>query len=521
MAYDGKIAVERVLLSAYYKTGLVELARGLHKFGVELVSTGGTARTIRKAGIPVTDVAEVTDFPEMLDGRVKTMHPRLLGGVLAEQDKAEHLRALAEHNIELFQMVICNLYPFEETVASGAGMGECVEQIDIGGPTMVRAAAKNHASVAVVTDPANYDEVLAAVKGGGFTLNQRRCQARDAFRYIAEYDMAIANWMGESLAPDDVDGLPAWIGTVHVREQVLPYGENQHQKAAKYKTKGGNGGIANALQYNGKPMSRNNYWDGHAAWREVNIFTAEPAVVIVKHTTPCGVAVCSDVAEAYRKALACDPISASGGVVAVNREVTVELAKEIMKIFTEVVLAPSYADGALEVLATKPNLRVLEVTASTTGSLEYQPIDGGLLVQTVDNVDQPGDDPSGWTLKSGNPADEATLADLHFAWRAVVRVKSNAILVAADGASIGIGTGQPNRVDSFRDAVRRAGDQITKCVLASDAFIPFADGAQVAIDAGVKAIVEPGGSVRDNEIIELCEKHGVTLYFTGVRHFAH
>jgi phosphoribosylaminoimidazolecarboxamide formyltransferase/IMP cyclohydrolase len=330
----------------------------------------------------------------------------------------------------------------------------------------------------------------------------------------------VATWMGEAVAPDDVGGLPAWVAAAHVREQVLSYGENPHQPAAKYKTRGVNGGVLNALQHNGKPMSRNNYWDGNAAWRAVNIF-AEPAVVIVKHTTPCGVATNTDLVEAYRKALACDPISASGGVVAVNREVTVEMAEEIVKIFTEVVLAPGYANEALEILAIKPNLRVLEVAATTADTLEMQLIDGDMLVQTTDKVDQPGDDPSGWTLMAGEAADEATLADLKFAWRAVARVKSNAILVAADGASIGIGTGQPNRVDSFRDAIRRAGDQITKCVLASDAFIPFADGTRVAIDAGVKAIVEPGGSMRDDETIELCKQHGVTLYFTGVRHFAH
>lgn len=524
MTDDGRLAVKRALISVFDKNGLVDLARALHGLGVEIVSTGGTARDIRDAGVPVTTVDQVTGFPEILGGRVKTLHPRLQAALLADQHNPEHLKVIEELDIEPFQLFVGNLYPFVETVASGASTPECIEQIDIGGPTMVRASAKNHGSVAVVTNPVHYNEVVEAVRTGGFTLEQRQRYALEAFRHTAAYDIAVATWMAQEVFPEDLaGGFPSWVAMEYERQQELGYGENPHQKAARYGIPGVSTGLAKARQHQGKAMSRNNYYDADAAWRAANVFTGEPAVAIIKHTTPCGIALGVDVAEAHRKANYCDPISAYGGVIATNRLVSVEMARQLVAegMFTEVLAAPGYEDGALEILATKVNLRVLEVTVSAGGRLEYQPIDGGLLVQTTDQMHQPGDDPSNWTLAAGKPADETTLADLSFAWRGVSRVKSNAILLAAGGASVGIGTGQPNRVDSCRDAVKRAGEQASGSVAASDAFFPFADGPEVLVDAGVRAIVQPGGSTRDAETIKLCKQHGVTLYFTGVRHFAH
>ncbi|OQQ37142.1 bifunctional phosphoribosylaminoimidazolecarboxamide formyltransferase/IMP cyclohydrolase [Prescottella equi] len=523
-------AVRRALVSVYDKTGLVELATGLHQAGVELVSTGSTAAKIAEAGIPVTKVEDLTGFPECLEGRVKTLHPRVHAGVLADTRKPEHLAQLEELGIEAFQLVIVNLYPFTQTVASGATPDECVEQIDIGGPSMVRAAAKNHPSVAVVVDPAKYEGVLAAVEAGGFNLFERTALAAQAFQHTASYDVAVATWMTESLvetvAPSEetedsaLSKFPRWVGATWNRSAVLRYGENPHQAAALYDSPAGPAGLAQAKQFHGKEMSYNNYTDGDAAWRAAYDH-AEPAVAIIKHANPCGIAVGADIAEAHRKAHACDPVSAFGGVIAANREVTVEMAEQVADIFTEVVIAPSYAPGAVEVLARKKNVRVLEAAAPTERGIELRPISGGALLQDRDVLDADGDNSANWTLVVGDAADEKTLADLEFAWRACRAVKSNAILLANDGASVGVGMGQVNRVDSAHLAVQRAGDRAKGSVAASDAFFPFPDGLQVLLDAGVRAVVQPGGSVRDNEVIEAAREAGVTLYLTGARHFAH
>ena len=679
--------IRRALVSVYDKTGLIDLARALADAGVEIVSTGSTASRIAGAGLAVTSVDRVTGFPEILEGRVKTLHPSVHAGILADQRKPGHRAQLADLGIAAFDLVVCNLYPFERTAASGAGFDECVEQIDIGGPSMVRAAAKNHPSVAVVTSPARYAEVAAAAAGQGFTLEQRRGLAAEAFAHTAAYDLAIAGWFARSLGLEEVaddlddacerhldasdeaflsslgyvvgddaeapveqgaaagagpaardgaaagagsqepgsearDGapvpMPLYVADAFERADVLRYGENPHQGAAVYREiddsdqagahgaapspgggpdgaapasgvgpdgvvaasglglvgaapapqgglDGGTGpdprggavlpGIANARQLHGKAMSYNNYTDGDAALRAAYDHE-RPCVAIIKHANPCGIAVGGDAAEAHRKAHACDPVSAFGGVIAVNRPVSVELARQIVPVFTEVVLAPAYEEGAVEVLSAKKNLRVLQVAPPAPGGYEFKQISGGVLIQQRDGLDAPGDSPQNWTLAAGAPADAETLADLEFAWRSVRAVRSNAILLAKDGASVGVGMGQVNRVDSCRLAVERAntlgarstgdaaadavadvdsaggaraGDVVPAAperrsvgaVAASDAFFPFADGLQVLIDAGVKAVVQPGGSVRDQESIDAANAAGITMYLTGTRHFAH
>lgn len=597
--------IKRALISVYDKEGLEELARALGEAGVEIVSTGSTAARIAAAGVPVTPVDDVTGFPEVLEGRVKTLHPFVHSGILADQRKASHREQIASLGIKPFDLVVCNLYPFEDTVASGASFDECVEQIDIGGPSMVRAAAKNHPSVAVVTSPERYADVAEAVAGEGFTLEQRRALAAEAFAHTATYDLAIAGWLSDELGLEEVrealddaaearldasdatfleslgyeageevdveaaqegeaEGMPVFVADAFERVESLRYGENPHQGAAVYREIDESfeddffdeeallPGIANARQLHGKAMSFNNYTDGDAALRAA--FDHErPCVAIVKHANPCGIAVADDVARAHRLAHACDPVSAFGGVIAVNRPVSVELARQIVPIFTEVVLAPDYEEGALEVLAAKKNLRVLQVEPPARGSYEFKQISGGLLVQERDDIDAPGDAPENWTLAAGAPVDEATLADLEFAWRAVRAVRSNAILLVKGGASVGVGMGQVNRVDSCKLAVERAntlgsrstGDagassvdsaggarasevvaqaperRSVGAVAASDAFFPFADGLQVLIDAGVKAVVQPGGSVRDQESIDAANAAGIAMYLTGTRHFAH
>ncbi|GIH70403.1 bifunctional phosphoribosylaminoimidazolecarboxamide formyltransferase/IMP cyclohydrolase [Sphaerimonospora thailandensis] len=513
-----RIAIRRALIAVYDKTGLEDLARGLDAAGVELVSTGGTAAAIASFGIPVTKVESLTGFPECLDGRVKTLHPRVHAGLLADGANASHVKQLEELEIEPFQLAVVNLYPFAETVASGASDAECVEQIDIGGPAMIRAAAKNHGTVAVVVDPSFYGEALAAVAEGGFTLTERRRLAAAAYAHTASYDVAVASWFADVYAPDGVAEWPAFMGAAWRRRAVLRYGENPHQGAALYS--GQMDGLANAEQLHGKEMSYNNYVDADAAWRAAWDFD-QPCVAIIKHANPCGIAVGVDVAEAHRKAHECDPVSAYGGVIAVNREVTRELAEQIAPIFTEVVVAPSFAADALEVLRGKKNIRLLACPTGPRNPAEFRRIDGGLLVQTADRVDAPGDDPAAWELKTGEPASPEVLTDLAFAWRACRSVKSNAILLASDGATVGVGMGQVNRVDSARLAVSRAGERAAGSVGASDAFFPFPDGLQVLTEAGVKAIVEPGGSIRDDEVIAAAAEAGITLYFTGTRHFFH
>ena len=520
----GRKPIRRALISVYDKSGLIPLAQGLHEAGVDIVSTGSTAKTIADKGIPVTPVEFVTGFPEVLDGRVKTLHPHIHAGLLADTRNPEHLAALAKLKIEPFDLVVVNLYPFTETVDSGAEIDECVEQIDIGGPSMVRAAAKNHASVAVVTDPLGYDGVLAAVRAGGFTFEQRKKLAALAFRHTAVYDIAVAGWMETVLSPEEGGApasLPPWFGRSWRRTAILRYGENPHQQAALYSDDAGWPGLAQAEQLHGKEMSYNNFTDADAAWRAA-FDHQQICVAIIKHANPCGIAISStSVADAHRKAHACDPLSAFGGVIAANTEVTREMAEQVAEIFTEVIIAPAYEEGAVEVLSRKKNIRVLLAGEPTVGGVEIRQIAGGLLMQERDELGAPGDDAAHWTLAAGPAADDATLADLAFAWRTCRAVKSNAIVVAADGATVGVGMGQVNRVDAARLAVERGGDRVRGAVAASDAFFPFPDGLQVLIDAGVKAVVHPGGSVRDDEVTAAAEAAGITLYLTGARHFAH
>jgi phosphoribosylaminoimidazolecarboxamide formyltransferase / IMP cyclohydrolase len=518
---DGVIPIRRALISVYDKTGLEELARGLHEAGVEIVSTGSTAARIADAGVPVMRVERLTGFPECLDGRVKTLHPKVHAGLLADRRKDDHLQQLADLDVEPFELAVVNLYPFTATVASGAAPEECVEQIDIGGPAMVRAAAKNHASVAVVVDPAAYGAVLEAVRSGGFTLARRRRLAARAFAHTAAYDVAVASWFASAYAPDETAEETRWpdfLGVSWERAAVLRYGENPHQRAALYT--GGGDGLASAEQLHGKEMSYNNYVDADAALRSAYDFT-EPAVAIIKHANPCGIAIGADIAEAHRKAHACDPLSAFGGVIATNRPVSAEMAGQVAEIFTEVIVAPDFDAEAVTILTRKKNIRLLRCPAAPRNATELRRIDGGLLLQSVDRLDAPGDDPAAWELKAGPAADEATLRDLAFAWTACRSVKSNAILLAADGATVGVGMGQVNRVDSARLAVSRAGERAASAVGASDAFFPFPDGLEVLTEAGVRAIVQPGGSVRDEEVIEAARKAGITLYLTGTRHFFH
>ncbi|MET1006687.1 MAG: bifunctional phosphoribosylaminoimidazolecarboxamide formyltransferase/IMP cyclohydrolase [Propionibacteriaceae bacterium] len=523
---DGRRPIKRALISVYDKTDLTEIARALVEAGVEIVSTGSTASKIAAAGLPVTQVEELTGFPECLDGRVKTLHPKVHAGLLADTRLPRHVEQLAELEVQPFELLVSNLYPFTATVASGATPDECIEQIDIGGPAMVRSSAKNHPSVAVLTSPDQYGLLTEALAAGGFTLDQRKALAAAAFVHTATYDVAVASWMGNVLTDTSGgSGFPAWMGATWDRSAVLRYGENPHQQAALYRS-GYLGGraetdtLAGAQQLHGKEMSYNNYVDANAARRAAGDFDA-PAVAIIKHANPCGIAIGSDIAEAHRKAHACDPVSAFGGVIAANRPVSVEMAQQIAEVFTEVVLAPGYEDGAVEILTAKKNIRVLVVGDYVRGGTEIRPIDGGLLLQTVDVVDADHDRAAGWQLVSGQAATPEVLADLEFAWQAIRSVKSNAILLAHDGASVGVGMGQVNRVDSSRLAVDRAGDRVKGSVAASDAFFPFPDGLEILLAAGVAAVVQPGGSVRDDAVIAAAQEAGVTMYLTGARHFFH
>ena len=545
-----QVPVKRALLSVYDKTNLVELATQLHANGVELISTGSTAATIAAAGIPVTPVEQVTGFPECLEGRVKTLHPKIHAGILADRRKDAHLAQLRELQVAPIDLVVVNLYPFTDTVASGADFDACVEQIDIGGPSMVRAAAKNHPAVAVVVDPARYPEVAQAVSAGGFTLSQRRALAAAAFAHTASYDVAVASWFSQQLETEAA--LPEFVGATFTRAHALRYGENPHQSAALY-TQGQAQGIAGAEQLHGKAMSYNNYTDADAAVRAAYDQGEATTVVVVKHANPCGIAVDEDVDKAHAKAHACDPVSAYGGVIATNATVTAAMAAQVKPIFTEVIVAPEYEPQALEILSAKKNLRILRLPKPVRGGYEFKQVTGGLLVQERDNVDAAGDDPAQWQLVAGPSADAETRADLRFAWNAVRSVRSNAVLLAHAGATVGVGMGQVNRVDSCKLAIERAntlgaratGDAAANqansaggadasqilatsapqravgSVAASDAFFPFADGLQLLIDAGVKAVVQPGGSIRDAEVIEAAQAAGVTMYFTGTRHFAH
>ncbi len=528
------IPIRRALVSVSDKTGLVELATALVAAEVEIVSTGSTAQTIRDAGLPVTDVAAVTGYPESLDGRVRTLHPAIHAGLLADLRLEAHEAELAAMGIAPFELVISNLYPFVQTVASGAPVNDVIEQIDIGGPALVRASAKNHANVAIVTSPDSYPQVLKALTLGGTTLAQRQRLAGEAFAHTAAYDAAVSEYFAILVARwsyEERASVPATPAPSELASEVsltvtatlatsLRYGENSHQSAALYRIDGAPG-IAQAIQHGGKEMSYNNYVDADAALRAAYDH-AGPAIAIIKHANPCGIATASTLVEAHARAHACDPVSAFGGVIAANRVIDRATAESIAPIFTEVVVAPGFDADALEVLAAKKNLRVLEVPGgwpvAAGGQSEIRQISGGLLAQEPDAHFAPA---SEWTLAAGSPADAATLADLEFAWRAVRAVKSNAILLAHDGASVGVGMGQVNRVDSCRLAVTRAGERAVGSVAASDAFFPFADGLEILLEAGVRAVVQPGGSIRDDEVVAAAEKAGVTMYFTGERHFFH
>ncbi len=558
------LPVRRALVSVYDKTGLADLATCLVEAGVEIVSTGSTAAAIAGAGLPVTPVEEVTGFPECLEGRVKTLHPRIHAGILADRRRPDHLAQLEDLDVTPVDLVVVNLYPFTDTVERGEPFDACVEQIDIGGPAMVRAAAKNHPGVAVVTDPGRYAEVAQALTTGGFTRSQRRSLAAAAFAHTAAYDAAVATWMSaqvqqdqwEEAGPEGAvagDGghaqarapLPAYIGAGYERLSPLRYGENPHQQAAVYRVPGARGGVAGARQLHGKAMSFNNYTDTDAALRAAWDHGEQVCVAVVKHANPCGIAVsaCGDVAQAHRRAHACDPVSAYGGVIATNATVTAAMAQQVRPVFTEVVAAPAFTDEAVAILSAKKNLRLLVVEAPQREGYEIRQVCGGAVVQHRDLLDAPGDDPSSWTLVAGEPAGEAVMDDLLFAWRAVRAVRSNAVLLARDGATVGVGMGQVNRVDSCRLAVERANtlgqdegeapgagaegapgaapERARGAVAASDAFFPFADGLQVLLDAGVRAVVQPGGSIRDQEVIAAAQAAGVTMYLTGARHFSH
>ena len=528
----GRKTIRRALISVYDKTGLEDLARALFDANVEIVSTGSTAARIAELGIPVTPVDQLTGFPECLEGRVKTLHPHVHAGILADTRKPDHCAQLADLGVAPFELVVVNLYPFSETVAAGADFDACVEQIDIGGPSMVRAAAKNHPSVAVVVDPARYGDVAAALAAGGFTLAERTSLAVAAFQHTAAYDVAVATWLGEQQITQTFDdkpaGFPQWRGNTYELSHELRYGENPHQAAALYVGQSAAGaGLAQAMQLHGKEMSYNNYTDADAAWRAAWDHD-RPCVAIIKHANPCGIAVSEQsIAAAHQAAHACDPVSAYGGVIAANREVTVEMANQVAGIFTEVIIAPSYEEGAVAVLSAKKNLRVLQAPRPAEQKFESREISGGVLVQQRDLLTAAGDNPDTWKLVAGPAASPELLRELEFAWRAVRAVKSNAILLAKDGATVGVGMGQVNRVDAAKLAVERAntlaGDEqrAVGSVAASDAFFPFADGFEILVAAGVTAVVQPGGSIRDDEVIAAAEKAGVTMYLTGARHFAH
>ena len=508
-----KKPIRRALISVYDKSGLIEIAGLLQKNGVKILSTGSTAKQLIEAGINVETVESYTGSAEMLDGRVKTLHPRIHAGILADQTNNKHLEQLKAENIEPFDLVIINLYPFTQTVSSGADFDDCIEQIDIGGPSLLRGAAKNHKSVAVISDPSQYGELEEALSSGGFSQKERAKLAMSVFQKTAEYDSAIAQWLAGELDSDD------WRSLFLEKLTDLRYGENPHQRASLYRDKS-EGGITNALRHHGKEMSFNNYTDAEAALRAAYDHS-EPCVAIIKHTNPCGIAIGKSIEIAYKKALACDPVSAFGGVVASNRKISKEMAKEISNIFTEVLVAPGYDEGTLEILSQKPSIRILEVAGYSVNPEEIKLISGGALIQDIDLIDTDGDSPENWRQVSGSKVSPELLRDLQFAWRSVRAVKSNGILLAKDCASVGVGMGQVNRVDAARLAISRAADRAKGSVAASDAFFPFPDGLQILIDGGVSAIVSPGGSVRDEEIIAAAKKANIPLFFTGIRHFSH
>jgi phosphoribosylaminoimidazolecarboxamide formyltransferase/IMP cyclohydrolase len=498
------------LLSVFDKTGVAELAAGLHRLGWRLVSSGGTAQAIADAGVPVTDVAELTGVPAILGHRVVTLHPKVHGGILADPGDPAHREDLAEYGIDPISLVVANLYPFSERPG--------IEMIDIGGPAMVRAAAKNHAHVGVVVDPADYAPVLAELEADGALGDAtRRRLARVAFAHTAAYDAAIVTWL-DATDPAGPEVLPPTLHLALERAQDLRYGENPHQQGARYRATGQRSWWDGAVQHGGKELSYLNLYDTEAAWRLVHRLGERPAAVVVKHANPCGAAVAADVTAAYLRAHECDPVSAFGGIVAVNREVPEELASALAAIFTEVVVAPGYSEGALQILLAKKNLRVLRAPAPGEPVLDLRAIDGGVLVQEADRVPV---DRSAWRVVTTAEPTTEQLRDLEFAWTVCAAVSSNAIVLANQGQAVGIGAGQQNRLDSARIAAEKAAGRAAGGVCASDAFFPFRDGLDAAAEAGVRAVIQPGGSVRDAEVIAAADEHGIAMIFTGERHFRH
>ena len=520
----------KALISVYDKTGVVEFARRLHQAGVGLISTGGTHRTLsQEGGLPVQQVSDLTGFPEILDGRVKTLHPSIHGGLLARRDNPEHINELGRQRIETIDLVVVNLYPFLETIsAPGVTLDEALENIDIGGPTLLRAGGKNFQSVTVVVDPGDYEWVAAQVSDSGPSLAARLHLAYKAFHHVSTYDTAVARYLqqrGEA-ADKEADGeapgpseLPEELTLGYRRLRGLRYGENPHQAAGLYVSSTPNGGIAHSSQLHGRELSYNNLLDADAAWSTV-CDLEDPGVAVIKHTNPCGLACHPDQAEAYRRAYSGDPVSAFGGIVGFNRQVTAATAQAMNGIFYEVVVAPGYDPEALELLKKKRNLRILAVSHSreSDAAFDLRPLSGGLLVQTRDNI---AEDPSSWKTVSKRAPTQEELKDLAFAWKAVKHIKSNAIVLTKDMTLLGMGAGQPNRVNSVHLALRAAGESSMGSVLASDAFFPFADNIELAAQGGVAAIAQPGGSIRDEEVVAEADKHDIAMVFTGVRHFKH
>ena len=509
------VKIERALVSVYDKTGLEELATALAEAGVAIVSTGSTAAAIAAAGVEVTEVSSVTGFPEIMGGRVKTLHPGIHAGILADRSKDDHLAALEEHGIAGIDLVVVNLYPFSDTVADpDVDPAQAVEMIDIGGPALVRAAAKNHAHVTVVVSPHDYGTLRSQLREqGGLTLDQRRTMAARAFAHTAAYDAAVAQWFTREQA------FPATHLSSYRKVQDLRYGENPHQRAAYYTEVGTPWGLGSALQLHGKELSYNNLLDTDAAWGMVTDFR-EPCIAIIKHTNPAGLAVADSLAAAYPKALAGDPVSAFGGIVAANLPIDGDTARQIVEVFTEVVVAPGFTDEALDVLQTKANLRILSIDRPEPprAPLTVKTVSGGLLVQDADSAAEEYDE---WRVATTVQPDDATMTELRFAWQACKHVKSNGIVLTSDRAVVGVGAGQMSRVDSVRLAVEKSGGRCDGSVLASDAFFPFRDGPEAALDAGIRAIVQPGGSVRDDEVVAACQERGVPMILTGRRHFRH
>ena len=518
-------SVKRALISVSDKTGLVDFARCLARYDCEIISTGGTARTLREAGLPVAEVSDYTGFPEMLDGRVKTLHPRIHGGILARRDEPEHVRALAQHGIPEIDLVVVNLYPFAQTVARGAALGDAIENIDIGGPAMVRSAAKNYRGVAVVTDPADYPTIIEELdaSAGAIGLKLRFALAKKAFSHTAAYDSAISNYL-TSLDEQDLPGpFPQRLNLNFERVQSLRYGENPHQNAAFYRDLDPlPGGLASYRQIQGKELSYNNIADADAAWECVKSLEAQPACVIVKHANPCGVAVADDLTEAYRRAFATDPTSAFGGIIALNRTLDAGAADAVSSQFVEVLIAPEVCPEARAILARKPNIRVLEIDLKAGANRwDFKRVGGGLLLQSPDTMAVGAGELRCMTRRQPSPHE---LADLLFAWRVAKFVKSNAIVFCGEGRTLGVGAGQMSRVDSARIAARKsvsAGLSLHGSVVASDAFFPFRDGIDVLAEAGARAVVQPGGSLRDDEVIAAADEHGLAMVFTGIRHFRH